>query len=131
MGASLPIFYCCDRCPAYCCSYPRIPVEPSDVARLAQHFGISPEAAARKFTKKSEEPGEIVLRHLPDPIYGTACRFLDRKTRRCTVYEARPDICRSYPGQNRCGYYDFLSFERRAQEDPDFVPTTWNGPKTG
>ena len=129
MGATLPVFYNCLRCPAYCCSYPRIPVEPADIDRLATHFGMSPEAASRKFTKKGEEPGERILRHLPDPVYGTACRFLDRATRRCTIYEARPEICRTYPGQNRCGYYDFLSFERRAQEDPDFVPTTWNGKK--
>jgi hypothetical protein len=123
----LPIFYNCNRCPAYCCSYPRIPVQPSDVERLAAHFGLTPEAAARKFTKRGEDPGEVILRHQPDATYGTICRFLNLETRRCTVYEARPDICRSYPGQNRCGYYDFLSFERRAQEDPDFLPTCWNG----
>src|SRR4051812_5159285 len=64
----LTIFYNCNRCPAYCCSYPRIPVQPSDVVRLAQHFGLSPESAARKFTKKGEEPGEVVMRHQPDKV---------------------------------------------------------------
>jgi hypothetical protein len=126
----LTIFYNCNRCPAYCCSYPRIPVQPSDVVRLAEHFGLTPESAARKFTKKGEDPGEVVLRHQPDEVYGTICRFLDTETRRCTVYEARPDICRIYPATTRCGYYDFLSFERRAQEDPEFVPTCWNGKRT-
>ncbi|MEA2564586.1 MAG: uncharacterized protein QOH06_6090 [Acidobacteriota bacterium] len=125
----LTIFYNCNRCPAYCCSYPRIPIQISDVERLAQHFGITTQAAARKFTKKSDEPGEIVLKHQPDKIYGTICRFLDTETRRCTVYESRPEICRTYPGTARCGYYDFLSFERRAQEDSEFIPSTWNGPK--
>jgi Fe-S-cluster containining protein len=125
----LRVFYNCDRCPAYCCSYTRIPVESSDVERLAQYFGLTPEAAARKFTKKGEEPGEVILRHLPDKVYGTACRFLDRETRICTIYEARPEICRDYPGRVRCGYYDFLCFERQAQQDPEFVPSTWNGPK--
>jgi uncharacterized protein len=121
----VPPFYNCERCPSYCCSYPRIPIEESDVLRLAQHFGLAPEAARRRFTKRSSEPGERVLRHQPDVIYGTVCRFLDRETRRCTVYEARPGICRNYPGP-RCGYYDFLSFERRAQEDPEFIPSTYN-----
>lgn len=124
----LTIFYNCNRCPAYCCSYPRIPVQPSDVERLALFLGMTPEKVARKFTKKGEEPGEVVLRHSPDPVYGTACKFLDRVTRRCTVYEGRPEICRSYPGNCRCGYYDFLAFERRAQEDPEFVPSTFNRP---
>lgn len=129
MAARLPVFYNCDRCPAYCCSYPRIPVQPDDVKRLARYFDLAPESAARKFTKKGGEPGERILRHLPDPVFGTACRFLDRETRVCTVYEARPGVCREYPGRVRCGYYDFLCFERQAQEDPDFVPTTWNEPK--
>ena len=33
-------------------------------------------------------------------------------------------MCRSFPGGGRCGYYDFLSFERRAQEDDKFVALT-------
>ena len=122
-------FYCCDRCPSYCCSYPRIPVKDADIRRLARHLGMTPEAAARKFTKKGEEPGEVIMRHQPDPVYGTICRFIDLETRRCTVYEARPSICRTYPGNCRCGYYDFLSFERKVQDDPDFVPSTFNQPE--
>lgn len=122
-------FYNCSRCPAYCCSYTRIPVEDADVRRLARHLGLTPEAAARKFTKKGDEPGEVILRHKPDEIFGTVCGFLDLKTRRCTVYEARPAICRAYPGTARCGYYDFLCFERRAQEDPEFIPSTYNQPE--
>jgi Fe-S-cluster containining protein len=122
-------FYNCNRCPSYCCSYTRIPVESSDVRRLARHFGLTPEAAARKFTKKGDEAGEVILRHKPDEIYGTVCQFLDTETRRCTVYESRPKICRTYPGTARCGYYDFLCFERRAQEDPEFIPSTYNQPE--
>jgi Fe-S-cluster containining protein len=125
MKSQLPVFYDCGRCPAYCCTYPRIIVEPSDIRRLARRFGITESEAQRKFTKKGEEPGERVLRHRSDEIFQTACRFLDRKTRRCTVYEDRPSVCREFPGTRRCGYYDFLTFERRAQEDPDLVVTAW------
>jgi uncharacterized protein len=121
-------FYNCDRCPSYCCSYPRIQVEPSDLMRLAKHFGVTEGAARKMFVRRGEERGELILRHTPDEIYGTACQFLDRGTRRCSIYEARPAICRNYPGDGRCGYYDFLSFERRAQEDPDHVPSTYNHP---
>ena len=52
------------------------------------------------------------------------CQFFHSKERRCTIYAARPGVCRSYPGAGRCGYYDFLSFERRAQEDDKFVALT-------
>lgn len=120
--ARLPIFYSCDRCPAYCCSYDRIIADKDDIRRLAKHFGMSYKKARKQLTKKGEEKGERILRHHKDHIYKSVCQFLDRETRRCTIYEARPGICREYPGSSRCGYYDFLSFERNAQEDPDFIP---------
>ena len=126
MANPLKILYDCNRCPAYCCSYPRIIVTPNDLRRLAKHFEISLIAARKKFTRKGAEPGERILRHKKDTIYGTACKFLDRESRMCTAYGARPDICGDYPGTRRCGYWDFLKFERDLQEDREFVPTAYN-----
>lgn len=117
-------FYNCLNCPAWCCTYTRIPVTQRDIERLAKHFGVSPSEAKRRFTRKGEEPGEIVLRHQKDESFGSACRFLDVKTRRCTIYKARPGACRAYPGNVRCGYYDFLMAERARQEDDEHVATT-------
>ncbi len=114
--------YDCNLCPAYCCSYPRVIVSKKDLRRLADHFDIDVKTARKRLTTKGEEKGERVLRHRKDHIYKSVCRFLDRKERRCTVYEARPKICRRYPGEPNCGYYDFLAFERRAQENPEFIP---------
>ena len=115
--------YDCDLCPAYCCSYPRVIVDKKDLRRLARHFGVSLKKARKKFTKKGDDPGERVLRHHKDHIYESVCQFLDRASRQCTIYRARPEICRDYPGGRRCGYYDFLTFERDAQEDPEFIPS--------
>lgn len=112
--------YDCSKCPAYCCSYDRIIVNRRDLNRLAKHFGIPPEVAQRRFTKTVE--GEQVLRHQKDEYYGSICMFLDQKSRRCTIYEARPGVCHEYPDRARCGYYDFLKWERRHQDNPDFVP---------
>ena len=50
--------------------------------------------------------------------------FLDKETRNCTIYEGRPKICREFPTQKRCGYYEFLIWEREVQDDPDWVATT-------
>ena len=61
-----------------------------------------------------------------DEHYGTVCQFLDTETRNCTIYHARPRICRDFPGTRRCGYYDFMLFERRLLEDKDYISTTWN-----
>ena len=120
----LPVFYACDRCPAYCCSYPRIVVKEDDIDRLAEHFGIDRTTARRRFTKRGWEPGERVLRHQWDEIFESVCRFLDRGSRRCKIYEARPTVCRDYPNRVRCGYYDFLAAERQSQEDREYIATT-------
>jgi len=117
--------YDCSKCPAYCCSYARIIVDDDDIVRLGERFGLDYETARKKFTKQGAEEGERVLRHRHDPLFGTACRFLDQETRRCTVYEHRPGICREFPGTSRCGYYDFLTFERRSQDDPELVVAAW------
>lgn len=118
--------YDCMKCPGYCCSYPVIEITERDVARLARHFGIPPKEAQEKFTKRAHGR-DRVLRRKADPHYGRICRFFDTEARRCTVYEARPGICRQFPGENHCGYYDFLKFEREHQKDPEYVATTDSG----
>ncbi|MCM5569322.1 YkgJ family cysteine cluster protein [Burkholderiaceae bacterium FT117] len=119
------IRYDCSKCPGYCCSYPRIEVKDKDLKRLAKHFGLPVEEAEKKFTRryKDDDSDERILRHHKDAIYGTICRFFERKERRCTVYAARPDVCRQYPNGSTCGYYGFIQFERKHQGDPDFIPS--------
>lgn len=112
--------YDCLKCPAYCCSYESITVGKWDLRRLAKHFGVDEATAEARFTKVVE--GDRVLRHQMDRQYRSVCMFLDTKTRRCTIYDARPGVCHDYPAQPRCGYYEFLTWERDHQEDPDFVP---------
>ena len=116
--------YSCSKCPAYCCSYPLIEITKRDVARLARHFGITDAVAEARFTKYDSGEKTMVLRHRKDDVFETVCMFLDRKTRRCSVYEARPGVCRDYPDSARCGYYEFLKFEREQQDDPEFIATT-------
>lgn len=116
--------YNCAKCPGYCCSYPVIPLTKRDVHRIAEHFDLSFETARRKFTKVDGDE-DYAMRRKADVHFGKVCRFFDTDKRSCTIYEARPRICRTYPG-GRCGYYDFLSSERTAQEDPEHIPSTWH-----
>lgn len=118
----IPIRYDCSQCPGYCCSYDRIVVTARDVARLARHFELELEVAEKRFTRLWE-PGERILRHRKDEIYGSICRFFDTDERRCTIYKARPAVCRQYPNGSKCGYYDFLKFERGHQGDDTFIPS--------
>ena len=125
MKAPMKPRYNCATCPGYCCSHSRIAISEHDIARLAKHFGLSHEEAKQKFTYnyKTKDVDEQILRHQKDHIYKTICRFFDRDERRCTVYEARPNVCRKYPYGNRCGYAEFLKFEREHQGDDEFIPS--------
>ena len=118
--------YDCTKCPGYCCSYPQIVLLKSDVTRLAKHFGVPFDEAARKFTREAFGQKWIVRRK-KDKHFGKICRFFDSKKRNCSIYEARPKVCRGYPNEPRCGYWDFLSWERRQQQDDDFVASTDHG----
>jgi Fe-S-cluster containining protein len=125
MTKRLPVFYDCEKCPAFCCTYPQTPVTVRDLRRIARHLEIDIETAGRRFTRRGPDRNARILKHRSDNAFLTACHFLDSATRSCTIYQARPAACRSYPGTPRCGYYDFLSAERRRQEDPDLVLAAW------
>jgi uncharacterized protein len=113
--------YDCAKCPGYCCSYDYIIVTKRDVKRLGKRFGLSPEEAETKFTKLIEGYGRV-LRHRKDHVYKSTCRFFHPTKRQCTVYEHRPNVCREYPDARRCGYFEFLQWERKHQQDENFIP---------
>lgn len=123
---SAPPPYDCSKCPGYCCSYPEIGLVKADVVRLAKHFDIPFDDAERRFTREAYGR-KWAMRRKKDPHFGKICRFFDTKKRNCTVYAARPKICRSFPNEKKCGYWDFLTWERRHQDDPDYVATTGSG----
>ena len=116
--------YSCLKCPGYCCSYPEIEITKRDIARLARHFGLEYAHAEARFTKADPIRNIRMLRHRKDHIFKSTCTLFDQDKRRCTVYEARPSVCRAYPDTTHCGYYDFLRFEREQQGDPEFIAQT-------
>jgi Fe-S-cluster containining protein len=116
--------YSCNKCPAYCCTYSDIEINTRDIDRLARHHGLTFKKAEERFTKMDPGGKVKLLRHRKDKIFESACMFLDPDKRRCTIYEARPGVCRAYPASNSCGYYDFLRFERTQQGNKDYVALT-------
>jgi Fe-S-cluster containining protein len=113
--------YDCGQCPAICCAvYPRVQVTPRDVQRLAKHFNLTPEATIKRYTKI--RGGERVLRRKKDTIFDNVCQFLDKDTRGCGIYHARPKVCRTFPEGPRCAYFDLLQFEREHQKDQNVIP---------
>src|SRR5258707_14912271 len=113
--------YVCAGCPAYGCSfYEGVVVGKGDLKLLARHFGLGLPAAAKRYTKIYN--GERILRRKEDPVLDQACTFLNAETRQCTIYDARPKVCREFPSTSNCAYYDLLQFERDQQSDDTVVP---------
>ena len=76
----------CRTC-ANCCQALTITPKPTDIKRLADHLKMDPYLLRQKYMKKDHE-GDLVFKQRP-------CPFL--KQHKCSVYEARPETCRSYP----------------------------------
>lgn len=115
--------YDCAKCPGYCCTYSDIEITKTDIARLAKHFDIDAARAETRFTKAKGKAR--LLRHREDTIFDSICMFFDQEKRCCSVYEARPRVCRTYPPDTpRCGYYDFLMFEREQQGNDEYIALT-------
>jgi len=93
----------CDGCAANCCTMP-VEVKLPDLVRLglvdpfeAQH------EPAKQIAKRLTKAGMIEHFNFKNSIYTLArrasgdCHYLDAVTRRCTVYEKRPNTCRLHP----------------------------------
>ena len=79
----------CTTC-ANCCRVATVKISERDVERLARYLRIAPAAFLAGYTTGSEEEGRILSRSAE-----AGCVFLDGND--CTVYDARPDICRRFP----------------------------------
>ncbi len=115
-----PVFYDCEKCPAFCCGvYPRVRVEDSDVERMAMHYELTFAEAEKRFTKTVA--GERLLRRKRDHLLGETCKFLVADKRGCTIYAARPEVCRIFPAKPRCAYYDLWQFEQEQQSNRGLI----------
>jgi Fe-S-cluster containining protein len=93
----------CDGCAANCCTMP-VEVKLPDLVRLGlvDPFEAQNEPA-KQIAKRLTKSGLIEHFNFKNSIYTLArrasgdCLYLDAVTRRCTVYEKRPNTCRLHP----------------------------------
>jgi len=80
----------CLTCPSFCCFMGFVEVSTKEVKRLAKFLGITEEQFERRHLRGHSPAGEMLIKEGLQ-----VCQFLG-EDRKCTVYEARPQVCRSY-----------------------------------
>ena len=76
---------CCTGAPGY------VWVNAAEIADLAKHLNLSVDEFEKKFVRK------IGIRKSLIEYANGDCVFFDGKARKCTVYEARPQQCKTWP----------------------------------
>lgn len=100
----------CDNCMAACCRLP-VEVRIADLLRMELVNEFETEEPAKNIAKRLMQERIVAHFNHRDAVFTLAqhssgdCLYLDRETRRCRIYEKRPDTCRQHPVKGpRPGY---------------------------
>jgi Fe-S-cluster containining protein len=88
----------CQSC-GNCCRVMHPILEAGDIDRLSAHLSIPPEEFRDTYLAKEEDEEGFIFKESP-------CPFLSGNS--CSVYEARPGSCRSYPHLHKKGFVSRL-----------------------
>jgi Fe-S-cluster containining protein len=92
----------CETCYGGCCTMP-VEVRLADLVRLGVVSEDEALGSIKKLSKRLAREGiTSSYRHGTELFMlsqknGRDCYFLDSRTRLCTVYDKRPDVCRDFP----------------------------------
>ncbi|APW66082.1 zinc/iron-chelating domain-containing protein [Poseidonibacter parvus] len=98
----------CDTCAGNCCigESGYIWINAQEINTLATHLNISLEELRSKYLEKKGYKYSIKEVKSAEDNY--ACTFFDLEKRQCSIYEARPIQCRTFP------FWDY--FKENTQE---------------
>lgn len=92
----------CEGCWSGCCTLP-LEVSAYDLIRLGVTTEDEAAVSLKKVAKRLQKEGIIQSYRASSGLFiieqrhGRDCIFLGEKDRLCTVYEKRPEVCRSFP----------------------------------
>lgn len=92
----------CADCRASCCTMPT-EVRVDDLIRMGVLEAFAVEEPAKEIAKRLKKAGLIAHFNFKSEKFTLTrmanddCFYLDGLTRRCTIYDKRPDTCRNHP----------------------------------
>ena len=92
----------CGSCISSCCTLP-VEVKIKDLIRIGIVDEFERGEPPKNIAKRLQKAGIINHFNFRNSIFTLAqrangdCRYLDAQTRRCTIYEKRPNTCRNHP----------------------------------
>jgi len=92
----------CDHCQACCCSL-QVEVKSQDLIRMQLIDEFELDENPKKIAKRLKKAGVVEHFHSKSETYSLSrmangdCLYLDKRSRRCTIYTIRPDTCRQHP----------------------------------
>ncbi len=92
----------CSECWANCCTMP-VEVKLADLVRMDAITAFEAGEPIKKLAKKLKTEGIVEHFNYKNQIFtlvrfaNNDCLYLDRISRRCKIYEKRPDTCRNHP----------------------------------
>lgn len=92
----------CADCRANCCTMP-VEVKVSDLVRMGVISAFEAEEPIKKIARKLKKQGVVEHLNFKNEIFtlvrfaNNDCLYLDPISRRCGIYERRPDTCINHP----------------------------------
>lgn len=87
----------CSNCPGNCCigEHGYIWITVDEIEKLAAHLKLSVKDVMDKYIIKYGYRFSLTEYKIDDKNY--ACIFFDLEKKQCSIYEARPSQCRTFP----------------------------------
>jgi uncharacterized protein len=92
----------CDNCLSLCCRLP-VEVRNRDLLRMGLIDSFELDDSPKAIAKRLIKAGIVAHVNIKEAVYTLVqhssgdCLYLNRQTRRCTIYEQRPETCRQHP----------------------------------
>ncbi len=104
----------CNNCAAGCCTL-AVEVRAADLVRMELMDEFELQENPKKIAKRLKKEGIIEHFYQKHELFTLTrmangdCIYLDSRTRRCTIYQQRPDTCRNHPQIGpRSGFCAFI-----------------------